>query len=725
MEHRGLILKSQKAGGTISGAFGISHIASILGFLSLAKFETVLARVILAGLLCVLLSAQALGKSDRWSKCRGADPEIRVAACSEIIARGSRETKRNRVAAYINRAAAYRAKGDLDRALAELGKALRLNRKSSRALLDRASIYLAKGDLNRAIADYTGAIAARPKSAAAFYGRGEAFRAKNDLDQAIADYDKALRLDGKLAAAYGGRASALRSKGDLDKALTDFDEALTLNPQSTSWHFDRGAIYQAKGNLERAIADYGQALERDPKLTMPYNNRGLAFAAKGDFDKALADFSEAVKLNPEFADAFLNRATVYRAKDDLERARQDLETALRLNPQLASAKDALDEVYDLTTKRAPPRALDGARLPWPLGAARAFLNFLISTPATLWLGVPAWTWLAFIALIIGLMILDLRVFHRRPHAIGFAESLTMAFFYIAIGVVFGGALWLLYYSHPFPGVDAVIKNATSDSARAWTALNLYYTGYVVEKTLSIDNIFLISLIFAYFKVPLASQHRVLFWGILGVIVLRGVMIGVGAALIAKFSWALYVFAVFLIFTGAKMLIPAHGDLDIGDNVAVRFMRKHLPMTGQFDGEGFIVRKPDSRTGKIAILATPLLAALVTIEFVDVVFALDSVPAIFTITQEPFIVYTSNIFAILGLRTLYFALAAAVHRFGYLKYALAIVLIFIGAKVFIGDFVFGGKVPGGLSLIVTISVLLGGVLYSLLKTRSDEAKHARP
>src|SRR5262245_21698212 len=476
----------------------------------------------------------------------------------------------------------------------------------------------------------------------------------------------------------------------------------------------------------QAIADYGQAIERDPKRAMSYNNRGLAFAAKGDFDKALADFSEAVKLNPEFAEAFLNRATVYRAKDDLEHARQDLETALRLNPQLASAKDALDEVYDLTTKRAPPPALDGARLPWPLGAARAFLNFLISALAALWLGGPAWAWLAFVALIIGLMILDLRVFHRQQRAIGFAESLTMALFCVAIGVAFGAALWLLYYSHPSPGsFDPAIKNATSDSARAWTALNLYYTGYVVEKMLSIDNIFLMSLIFAYFKVPLASQHRVLFWGILGVIVLRGVMIEAGAALISKFNWALYVFAVFLIFTGAKMLIPAHGDLDIGDNVAVRFMRKHLPMTGQFYGEGFIVRKPDPRTGKIAIMATPLLAALVTIEFVDVVFALDSVPAIFTITQEPFIIYTSNIFAILGLRTLYFALAAAVYRFSYLKYALAIVLIFIGAKVFLGDFVFGGKVPASLSLSVTISVLLGGVLYSLWKTRSDEAKDARP
>src|SRR5262245_52521620 len=194
MEHRAPILKSQNAGGTISGAFGISHVASILGFLFLAKFEFALARVILAGLLCFLLSAQALGKNDRWPRCRGADPEIRVAACSEIIARGSRETKRNRVAAYINRATAYRAKADLDRALADFDKALQLNPKSPRALIERASIYLAKGVHDRAITDYTAALALRPNSAAAFYGRGEAFRAKNDLDRAIADYGKALRL---------------------------------------------------------------------------------------------------------------------------------------------------------------------------------------------------------------------------------------------------------------------------------------------------------------------------------------------------------------------------------------------------------------------------------------------------------------------------------------------------------------------------------------------------
>lgn len=677
---------------------------------------------ILAGLVCVLLGTQALAKSDRWLRCRGGEPDVRVSACSEIIARGSRETKRHRAAAYVNRAEAYRVRGDPDRALADLNEALRLNPRSTRGLIERASIYLARGGLDQAIADYTAALSLRPKSAAAFYGRAEAFRAKNAFDRAITDYDRALRLDKKLAAAYAGRASAYRARGELDRALADFNEALKLDPKPAAWHAERGAIHQAKGNLDQAIADYDQAIERDPKLAIAYNDRGLAFSAKPDFDKALADFSKAVSLDPEFAEAFLNRANVYRAQNDLERARQDLERALNLNPQLASAKDALAEVRELMARRAAPSAPNGNEVPGWVKPERPELNFFISALAALWLGVPVWAWLTFVALIIGLMILDLTVFHRQPHVIGFAESLTTALFYIGIGLAFGAALWLLYYVHPFSGsIDPAIKNATSDSARAWAALNLYYTGYVVEKTLSVDNIFLISLIFAYFKVPRGSQHRVLFWGILGAIVLRGVLIGAGAVLIAQFSWILYVFAVFLIFTGAKMLLSAHDGPDIADNVAIRFMRKHLPMADQFHGEAFIVRAPNPRTGKSTILATPLFAALVTIEFIDVVFAVDSVPAIFAITPEPFIVYTSNIFAILGLRTLYFTLAAMVHRFTYLKYALALVLVFIGAKVFLADFVLGGKMPAGISLSVIISLLLGGVLYSMWKTRRDAAE----
>jgi monovalent cation:H+ antiporter-2, CPA2 family len=279
-----------------------------------------LARLMLAGLFCVSLSATALGHGDRWPRCRGADPDARIAGCTEIIARKSRETKRNQIAAYINRSGGYRAKGDLDRAIADLDKALQLNAKSHRALTERASIYHAKGD----------------------------------LDRAIADYDRALRLDKNLAAAYGGRASAYLGKGELAKALADFGEAVRLDPQSASLYLDRAAIYLAKSNFDRAIADYDKAIERDPKLAVAYNNRGLAFSAKGELAKALADFGEAVRLDPKFADAFLNRANAFREKHDLERARQDLQAALRLDPKLASAKEALDDVIRLIAKSTAP-----------------------------------------------------------------------------------------------------------------------------------------------------------------------------------------------------------------------------------------------------------------------------------------------------------------------------------------------------------------------------------
>ena len=279
-----------------------------------------LARLMLAGLFCVSLSATALGHGDRWPRCRGADPDARIAGCTEIIAQESWETKRNQIAAYINRSGGYRAKGDLDRAIADLDKALQLNAKSHRALTERASIYHAKGD----------------------------------LDRAIADYNRVLRLDKNLAAAYGGRARAYLGKGELDKALADFGEAARLDPQSASLYLDRAAIYLAKSNLDQAIADYDKAIERDPKLAVAHNNRGLAFSAKGELDKALADFDVALRLDPKFADAFLNRANVFREKHDLERARQDFQAALRLDPKLASAKEALDDVIRLIAKSTAP-----------------------------------------------------------------------------------------------------------------------------------------------------------------------------------------------------------------------------------------------------------------------------------------------------------------------------------------------------------------------------------
>ena len=282
-----------------------------------------LARLSLASFVFVSLSAAVFAKSDHLADCRSADLDARIAGCTDVVARGGQETKRNQITAYINRGGAYRAKGDFDRALADLDKAVQLDPRSALALMERASIYHAKGELDRAIADYDAAIAARPKSAAAFYGRGEAYRAKNDLDRAIADYDRALQLDKNSAAAHAGRAKAHRGKGDFDKALADFEEAMKLDSNSASLHVYRGTVYQTKGDLDQAITDYDEAIELDPK----------------------------------YATAFLERAKAYRDKHDLERARQNLEAALNLDPQLASAKEALDELNRLIAKNATPPAV--------------------------------------------------------------------------------------------------------------------------------------------------------------------------------------------------------------------------------------------------------------------------------------------------------------------------------------------------------------------------------
>ena len=231
-----------------------------------------------------------------------------------------------------------------------------------------------------------------------------------------------------------------------------------------------------------------------------------------------------------------------------------------------------------------------------------------------------------------------------------------------------------------------------------------------------DNVFVIALIFSYFAIPRQYQHRVLFWGILGVIVLRALMIGLGAALVSQFSWVLYLFGVFLVLTGIKMWLIADHMPDIGNNPLLRFLRKHLRVTPQLEGNAFFVLATDPVSGRTVRWVTPLFLALCLVEFIDLVFAVDSVPAIFAITSDPFIVYTSNIFAILGLRALYFALAAMIRRFKYLKYALALVLVFIGAKIFLVGFI--GKMPPSISLAVTFGLIVGGVLVSLWKTRGQ-------
>ncbi|MBU3673356.1 MAG: TerC family protein [Sinobacteraceae bacterium] len=335
----------------------------------------------------------------------------------------------------------------------------------------------------------------------------------------------------------------------------------------------------------------------------------------------------------------------------------------------------------------------------------------------LWLGMPVWIWLSFIAVVVALLAFDLGVMHRDSREIGVRESLNMSALYIGLGLAWGVAVYYIYLSGAgAQSIDPQIAGAASAADRAWTAVTLYVTGYLVEKTLALDNVFIISMIFTYFAVPREYQHRVLFWGILGVIVLRALMIGLGAALVMQFAWVMYIFAAFLIATGIKMLAMMDQKPDIANNPVLKFMRKRLRVTETLHGERFWVKLPDPKSGAVVTWATPLLLCLVLVEVADLVFAIDSVPAIFAITPDAFIVYTSNIFAILGLRALYFALAAMVHRFHYLKYALALVLILIGVKIFLGDWLFDGKVPASLSLSLTIGLLAAGILYSWWKTR---------
>jgi tellurite resistance protein TerC len=244
----------------------------------------------------------------------------------------------------------------------------------------------------------------------------------------------------------------------------------------------------------------------------------------------------------------------------------------------------------------------------------------------------------------------------------------------------------------------------------------YFQGYIIEKVLSIDNVFVISLIFGYFAIPRKYQYRALVWGIIGVIILRGIMIAIGAELISNYKWMTLIFAAFLAFTGIKMLFASDEETDVSKNPMVVLISKYMNVTKDLHGQKFFVRQPHPVTGKLVLFATPLLVALIVINFADLIFAVDSVPAIFLITTDTFIVYTANIMAILGLRALYFALAALVHRFHYLKYALAIVLVFIGLKGFYSYFF--GKFDPYLSLAITIGIIAAGIFYSLWKTRDQ-------
>ncbi len=321
------------------------------------------------------------------------------------------------------------------------------------------------------------------------------------------------------------------------------------------------------------------------------------------------------------------------------------------------------------------------------------MDTLMSLLAMEVIGKPAWLWASFLAIVFTLLAFDLGVLHKDDKEIGIAESLKLSASYIAVAIAFGGWIWLSM------GAEASLQ---------------YFTGYAIEKALSIDNVFVISMIFGYFAIPRAYQYRALVWGIIAVLVLRGIMIGVGAALVQEYDWVLLLFGAFLVVTGLKMLFAGGGESDVTDNAAIRFLSRRMRVTPELHGQRFFVRRPHPVTGRVVLWATPLFLALVVINVADLVFAVDSVPAIFAITTDTYIVFTANIMAVLGLRALYFALAAMVHRFEYLKYALAGVLVFIGIKIFWSHFF--GKLDPAISLSVTLAMIAGGVLFSLWKTR---------
>ena len=323
------------------------------------------------------------------------------------------------------------------------------------------------------------------------------------------------------------------------------------------------------------------------------------------------------------------------------------------------------------------------------------MEFLQSFLFTDFLGTPAYFWLIFVSVVVGLLVLDLGFLHKGQKEIEAKESFLLYAGYMAIAFAFGG--WVWYARGSQSGLE-------------------FFTGYLIEQSLAMDNIFVIATVFAFLGIPRIYQHRVLFWGILGVIVFRAILIGLGAALVMSFSWILFLFGAFLIFTGLKMFKASSEKPSLEDNWMLRFIKKHFRVTDELHGERFTIRKIDSKTGKMALFITPLFVALIIVEFVDLIFAVDSVPAIFAVTQDPFVVYTSNIFAILGLRALYFALAAAMHRFKYLQYSLATILVLVGIKIFLVPL--GIKIDTALSLAVTISVLAAGIGWSLWKTRND-------
>lgn len=301
-------------------------------------------------------------------------------------------------------------------------------------------------------------------------------------------------------------------------------------------------------------------------------------------------------------------------------------------------------------------------------------------------------WVAFNAFVIAMLALDLGVFHRKAHVVGMKEALGWSAVWIAMALAFN--VWVWFQLGPQKGTE-------------------FLTGYLIEKSLSVDNVFVFAVLFAFFGIPPQYQHRVLFWGILGALVMRAAMIFAGAALISNFTWIIYVFAALLVFTGIKMLMGQHEAIDPEKNFAIRLLRRFMPVTKEFHGQKFFIRQ----NGVLA--ATPLFAVLLCIEVTDVIFAVDSIPAIFAITQDTFIVYTSNVFAILGLRALYFALSGILPYFHLLKYGLGIILVFVGIKMSLAHSTW--KIDTSVSLAVVASILAISVIASVVHRRLTEKK----
>jgi tellurite resistance protein TerC len=299
--------------------------------------------------------------------------------------------------------------------------------------------------------------------------------------------------------------------------------------------------------------------------------------------------------------------------------------------------------------------------------------------------VPIWMWVAFVALIVALLLLDLLVFHRTAHVVEFREAAAYSAFWIALGLAFGLFVFLWWGSK---------------------AGGEYLAGYLIEKSLSVDNIFVFALLFTYFAVPAKYQHRVLFWGILGALVFRAIFIAAGAALLDRFHWTIYVFGAFLVITGIRMALHRDEEIHPERNPLLRLFRRAVPMTTDYRGQRFLVREAG------VLLATPLMAVLVIVETTDIIFAVDSIPAIFAVTREPFLVFTSNAFAILGLRALYFMLAGMIRRFVYLKLGLSVVLVYVGLKMALSEIV---HPPIWMSLSVIAVVLAVSILVSLART----------